>query len=223
MTPLPYAGFCATRSMSANPCAEKASRPFDKTGTDSSWAKGPASSFSKRANMPFERRAKIYAELVGYGNTADAFHFTAPEPDGDGMIRVMKAALEDAAVEPGDVGYINAHGTSTPMNDKIESAAIMNVFGDHAAALKVSSIKSMIGHLLAAAGAVEFIATVMSVHERHPAADDQLPGARPGMSPGLRDRWRRSDGVAACRQQFVRFRRGQRLPGRKEISRKNRD
>jgi 3-oxoacyl-[acyl-carrier-protein] synthase II len=110
------------------------------------------------------RRATIHAELAGYGNTADAYHFTAPEPGGDGMVRVMRAALKDAGIAPEEIGYINAHGTSTPMNDKIESAAIMSVFGDHARVLKVSSIKSMIGHLLAAAGAVEFIATVLSVH-----------------------------------------------------------
>ena len=164
VTPLPYAGFCASRSMSANPNAENASRPFDRNRDGFIMGEGAGVVVLERREHAIQRQAKIYAELVGYGNTADAFHFTAPEPHGDGMIRVMKAALKDAAVEPGEVDYINAHGTSTPLNDKIESAAIMNVFGAHARALKVSSIKSMIGHLLAAAGAVEFIATVMSVH-----------------------------------------------------------
>jgi len=164
VTPLAYAGFCATRSMSTNPCAENASRPFDRNRDGFIMGEGAGVVVLERREHAIQRQAKIYAELVGYGNTADAFHFTAPEPHGDGMIRVMKAALKDAAVEPGEVDYINAHGTSTPLNDKIESAAIMNVFGAHARALKVSSIKSMIGHLLAAAGAVEFIATVMSVH-----------------------------------------------------------
>jgi 3-oxoacyl-[acyl-carrier-protein] synthase II len=164
VTPLAYAGFCATRSMSMNPCAENASRPFDRNRDGFIMGEGAGVVVLERREHAIQRQAKIYAELVGYGNTADAFHFTAPEPHGDGMIRVMKAALKDAAVAPEEVDYINAHGTSTPLNDKIESAAIMIVFGSHARVLKVSSIKSMIGHLLAAAGAVEFIATVMSVH-----------------------------------------------------------
>jgi 3-oxoacyl-[acyl-carrier-protein] synthase II len=164
VTAMPYAGFCATRSMSANPDAENASRPFDRNRDGFIMGEGAGVVVLERREHAIQRGAKIYAELVGYGNRADAYHFTAPEPDGDGMVRVMKAALEDAGIEPGEINYINAHGTSTPLNDKIESAAIMNVFGDHAMALKVSSNKSMIGHLLAAAGAVEFIATVMSVH-----------------------------------------------------------
>ena len=110
-----------------------------------------------------KRGAKIYGELVGYGNTADAYHFTAPEPNGDGMIRAMKNALEDGGIKPEAVGYINAHGTSTPLNDKTESKAIIEVFGEHAWILKISSIKSMIGHLLAGAGSVEFSATVMAL------------------------------------------------------------
>ena len=191
------------------------------TATASSWAKGPASSSLKICEHAVRRGAKIYAELAGYGNTADAYHFTAPEPSGDGMVRVMKAALKDAAIEPGEIGYINAHGTSTALNDKIESAAIMKVFGAHARALKVSSIKSMIGHLLAAAGAVEFIATVMSVHTgivpptihyREPDPDCPLDYVTRGAE---------STGAAICRQQFVRLRRRQRLSGRQEIRRMN--
>ena len=164
VTPLPYAGFCATRSMSANPDPETASRPFDRNRDGFIMGEGAGVVVLENREHAVRRRAKIYAELAGYGNSADAYHFTAPDPSGDGMIRVMKAALKDAAIEPGDIGYINAHGTSTSMNDKIESIAIMAVFGAHARDLKVSSNKSMIGHLLAAAGAVEFIATVMSVH-----------------------------------------------------------
>ena len=164
VTPLPYAGFCASRSMSANLDPETACRPFDRDRDGFIMGEGAGVVVLENREHAVQRRAKIYAELAGYGNTADAYHFTAPEPNGDGMVRVMKAALKDAAVGPGEIDYINAHGTSTPMNDKIESAAIMKVFGDHAMALKVSSNKSMIGHMLAAAGAVEFIATVMSVH-----------------------------------------------------------
>jgi 3-oxoacyl-[acyl-carrier-protein] synthase II len=164
VTPLAYACFCATRSMSTNPCADKASRPFDKNRDGFVMGEGAGVVVLESLENAVRRNAKIYAELVGYGNTADAFHVTAPEPRGEGMIRVMRAALKDASIDPGEVQYINAHGTSTPINDKIESAAIMNVFGGHSNTLKVSSIKSMIGHLLAAAGSVEFIAAVMSVH-----------------------------------------------------------
>lgn len=163
VTPLAYAGFCATRSMSTNQCAEKACRPFDKNRDGFVMGEGAGVVVLERLEHAVCRNAKIYAELVGYGNTADAFHFTAPDPKGEGMVRVMKAALKDASIEPGEVSYINAHGTSTPINDRIESAAIIEVFGIHSSALKVSSIKSMIGHLMAAAGSVEFIATVMSV------------------------------------------------------------
>jgi 3-oxoacyl-[acyl-carrier-protein] synthase II len=164
INPLPFAGFCAARSMSTrNDCVERASRPFDKGRDGFVMGEGSGIAVLERMEHAVERKAHTYAELVGYGSTADAFHFTAPEPDGDGMIRVMQAALKDAGIEPRQVGYINAHGTSTALNDKIESAAIMKVFGDHSRRLKISSNKSMIGHLLAAAGAVEFLATVMSV------------------------------------------------------------
>jgi len=165
VTPLPYAGFCASRSMSANSDPETACRPFDRQRDGFIMGEGAGVVVLENRDHAIRRRATIHAELVGYGNTADAYHFTAPEPSGDGMVRVMKAALKDAGIAPAEIGYINAHGTSTPMNDKIESAAIISVFGDRARTLKVSSIKSMIGHLLAAAGAVEFIATVLSVRD----------------------------------------------------------
>ena len=162
---LPYGGFCANRSMSRrNDCPEKASRPFDKGRDGFVMGEGAGVVVLERLERALGRGARIYAELAGYGNTADAYHFTAPEPSGDGMIRVMKNTLADAGLRPEDVGYINAHGTSTVLNDKFESAAILAAFGSHARILKVSSNKSMIGHLLAAAGAVEFAGTVMSVH-----------------------------------------------------------
>jgi 3-oxoacyl-[acyl-carrier-protein] synthase II len=165
ITPLPFAGFCAARSMSTrNDCVEKASRPFDKNRDGFVMGEGAGIVVLERLEHALSRNARIYAELIGYGNMADAFHFTAPEPGGDGMIRVMRAALNDAGIDPQEVKYINAHGTSTVLNDKVESLALMEVFGDHSKHLKISSIKSMIGHLLAAAGAVEFAATVMSVH-----------------------------------------------------------
>ncbi|MEE9566130.1 MAG: beta-ketoacyl-ACP synthase II, partial [Desulfobacteria bacterium] len=165
ITPLPFGGFCATRSMSRrNDCVEKASRPFDRNRDGFVMGEGAGVIVLEKLAHAQSRGVRIYAELVGYGNAADAFHFTAPEPNGDGMVRVMRETLKDAHINPEDIEYINAHGTSTVLNDKIESKAIMKVFGEHAKNLKLSSIKSMIGHLLAAAGAVEFVSTVMSVY-----------------------------------------------------------
>jgi len=168
VSPLPFASFCATRAMSAcNDDVERASRPFDKNRDGFVMGEGAGVVVLERLDHALERNAPVYAELAGYGNTADAFHLTAPEPKGDGMVRVMEEALRDADVAAPDIGYINAHGTSTILNDKIESSAVIKVFGDHSQRLKISSIKSMIGHLLAAAGAVEFAATVMSVSTGH--------------------------------------------------------
>ncbi len=165
LNPLPYAGFCAGRSMSTrNDDVKTASRPFDKGRDGFVMGEGSGIVVLEKLEHALDRGVRIYAELVGYGNTADAYHFTAPEPEGDGMIRVMHAALRDAGLSPQEIGYINAHGTSTVLNDKTESAAIMKVFGDHCWELKISSNKSMIGHLLAAAGAIEMVSTVMSIY-----------------------------------------------------------
>jgi len=163
ITPLAYGSFCATRSMTTNDCIENASRPFDKDRDGFVMGEGAGIVVLENLEHALKRGAKIYAELAGYGNTSDAYHFTAPEPEGDGMIRVMQAALQDAALAADKIGYINAHGTSTVLNDKSESIAIKKVFGEHADSLKVSSNKSMIGHLMGASGSVEFVATVKSV------------------------------------------------------------
>ena len=163
ITPLPYGAFCATRSMTSNDNPEIACRPFDKNRDGFVMGEGAGIVVLENLKHALSRGAKIYAEIAGYGNTADAYHFTAPQPEADGMIRVMKAALQDAGMDAGEIGYINAHGTSTVLNDKIESMAINKVFGEHVKTLKVGSIKSMIGHLLAGAGSAEFISTVMSV------------------------------------------------------------
>lgn len=163
VTPLPWGCFCATRSMTPNDCSETASRPFDKNRDGFVMGEGAGIVVLENLEHALERGADIYAEIVGYGNTADAYHITAPEPESDGMTRVMQAALKDADMDAETIGYINAHGTSTVLNDKCESAAIEKVFGEHAKTLKVSSIKSMIGHLLAGAGSVEFVSTVISV------------------------------------------------------------
>jgi 3-oxoacyl-[acyl-carrier-protein] synthase II len=165
LTPMAYGGFCANRSMSRrNDRFESASRPFDKGRDGFVMGEGAGVAVLERLEHALSRGARIYAEMAGYGNTADAFHFTAPDPGGSGMIRAMRRALEDAGLPPGSIGHINAHGTSTVLNDKLESAAIQSVFGPQAGTIKISAVKSMIGHLLAAAGAVEFAATVMSVH-----------------------------------------------------------
>lgn len=164
VSPFPFAGFCATRAMSSrNTDPERASRPFDRDRDGFVMGEGAGVVVLERLSHALERNAPIYAEVAGYGSSADAFHLTAPEPQGDGMRRAMEAALKDAGMAVSEIAYINAHGTSTPLNDKTESAAIGALFGDHAAHLKISSIKSMIGHLLAAAGAVEFAATALSV------------------------------------------------------------
>jgi len=165
ITPLAYGGFCATRSMSRNnDNMQKASRPFDKNRDGFVMGEGCGIAVLERLDHALKRGASIYAEAAGYGNSSDAYHITAPEPQGNGMIRVMQAALEDAGIHPEEVDYINAHGTSTVLNDKTEAAAIRKVFGDHADSLKVSSIKSMIGHLMSAAGAVEFVSSTLSIH-----------------------------------------------------------
>lgn len=166
LTPMAYGGFCANRSMSRrNDCVETASRPFDKGRDGFVMGEGAGVTVLERLEHARGRGARIYAELAGYGNTADAYHFTAPDPEAGGMIRAMRRALDDAGLPPEAIGHINAHGTSTVLNDKLESAAIQAVFGPLAGTIKISAIKSMIGHLLAAAGAVEFAAVVKSVHE----------------------------------------------------------
>lgn len=168
ITPLSFGGFCATRSLSTrNDNPEKASRPFDRNRDGFVMGEGAGIVSLETLDHAQARGARIYAEILGYGNTADAYHLTAPQPGGDGMARVMRKALADAGINPAAVGYINAHGTSTVLNDKTESSAIIKVFGNHADHLKVSSNKSMIGHLMAAAGAVEIVATVMSIHTGH--------------------------------------------------------
>ncbi|MBN2432692.1 MAG: beta-ketoacyl-ACP synthase II [Acidobacteria bacterium] len=164
ITPLAYGGFCTNRSMSRrNDDMLRASRPFDRDRDGFVMGEGAGIVILEEMEHARRRGARIYAEITGYGNTADAYHFTAPDPDGKGMARVMNLALADAGIAPADVAYINAHGTSTPLNDKTESSVISKVFGEHTPRLKVSSIKSMIGHLMGAAGAAAMVATVLSV------------------------------------------------------------
>ena len=156
LTPLSLAGFTAIKALSErNDEPARASRPFDARRDGFVMGEGAGVVIVEELGRALRREARIYAEIVGYGMTSDAYHVAAPAPDGDGAVRVMRRAIEDADVRPEDVQYINAHGTSTPFNDKTETMAIKKVFGEHASRLAVNSTKSMTGHLLGAAGGLE--------------------------------------------------------------------
>lgn len=166
LTPLALAGFCSMKALTTrNDDPEHASRPFDAGRDGFIMAEGAGVMILEEWEHARKRGALVLAELAGYGSTADAYHMTAPEPNGEGAGRAMALALEDAGLSPEQVQYVNAHGTSTPLNDKGETQAIRRVFGAHADRLAVSSTKSMTGHLLGAAGAFELVASVMAVRE----------------------------------------------------------
>jgi len=178
LTGLGFGGFCAMKALSTrNDEPEKASRPFDRDRDGFVMGEGAGIVVLESLEHARKRGARIYCELAGYGMTADAYHITAPSPDGDGAARCMGLALDDAGINPEDVDYINAHGTSTPLNDKVETIAIKKVFGDYAYRLPISSTKSMVGHLLGAGGAVELIAGTFCLRDNvvHPTINYETP------------------------------------------------
>jgi 3-oxoacyl-[acyl-carrier-protein] synthase II len=167
ITPMGVGGFAAMRALSTrNDEPERASRPFDKDRDGFVIGEGAGILVIEELEHARRRGARVYAEVVGYGSTADAFHITAPSEDGDGAVRVMAMALDSAGARPGEVQYINAHGTSTPFNDKLESLAIRTLFGEHAGRIGVSSTKSMTGHTLGAAGGIEAGITALAVYHQ---------------------------------------------------------
>jgi 3-oxoacyl-[acyl-carrier-protein] synthase II len=190
ITPFAYASFCSMKAMSTrNDSPQTASRPFDRNRDGFIMGEGAGVLILESLEHAQARGARIYCELAGYAATCDAFHITQPDPDGKGLSLAMRRALDSAGLNPDRVDYINAHGTSTPYNDKFETLAIKKVFGDHARTLPISSTKSMTGHLLGAAGGIEsvisaktiqtgIIAPTMNLEEPDPECDlDYVPNA----------------------------------------------
>jgi 3-oxoacyl-[acyl-carrier-protein] synthase II len=167
ITPMGVGGFAAMRALSTrNDTPETASRPFDAQRDGFVIGEGSGVVVLEELESALARGARIYAEVVGYGASGDAFHITAPCEDADGAVRAMQAALHQAGADPAVVSYINAHGTSTPLNDKLETLAIKRCFGDRARSVAISSTKSMTGHCLGAAGAIEGGITALAIHHQ---------------------------------------------------------
>ncbi|MBC1633359.1 beta-ketoacyl-ACP synthase II [Listeria welshimeri] len=165
ITKMSLAGFTANKALSLNPDPETACRPFDKDRDGFIIGEGAGIVILEEYEHAKARGAKVYAEIVGYGATGDAYHITAPAPNGEGAARAMKMAIDDAGLTPDNVDYINAHGTSTPYNDEYETQAIKTVFGEHAKKLAISSTKSMTGHTLGASGGIEAIFALLTIRD----------------------------------------------------------
>jgi 3-oxoacyl-[acyl-carrier-protein] synthase II len=165
ITNMSVAGFCSNTALTLNQDIKTASRPFDAKRDGFVIGEGSGIVILEEYEHAIARGAKIYAEIIGYGSTGDAHHITAPAPEGEGAARAMQQALADGGIDPSEVDYINAHGTSTPYNDQFETMAVKSVFGEHAYKLAMSSTKSMTGHLLGAAGGIEAIFTALALHE----------------------------------------------------------
>jgi 3-oxoacyl-[acyl-carrier-protein] synthase II len=165
LSQIAFSGFARMKALTQDHASEphRASRPFDKNRSGFVMGEGAGVLVLEDLESALKRNARIYAEVSGYGMSGDAFHMTSPQPQGDGAIRCMTQALQTANWDKESVDYINAHGTSTEMNDKIETLALKTLFGDHAHKLKISSTKSMTGHLLGAAGGIEAVFTAMSL------------------------------------------------------------
>ncbi|MFH1515602.1 MAG: beta-ketoacyl-ACP synthase II [bacterium] len=178
IVPSGYAGFANMGALSKrNDEPQRASRPFDRERDGFVIGEGGVVFIFEEREHAKKRNAKIYGEVVGYGNSADAYHITAPAPGGEGAVRCMNMAIKDAGISPDDINYINAHGTSTPYNDKTETVAIKTVFGDRAYKIPISSTKSVVGHLLGGSGAIELSASLMGIQNGmvHQTANYEFP------------------------------------------------
>jgi 3-oxoacyl-[acyl-carrier-protein] synthase II len=178
ITPMGVGGFCSARALSLrNDAPQKASRPFDKDRDGFVLSEGAGIVVLEELEHARKRGATLYAEVLGCGSTADAYHITQPHPSGTGAAKAMQLALRDAKLNPEDIQYINAHGTSTPLGDEAETKAVKEVFGNHARTLAISSTKSMLGHLLGASGGVELIVTALTLRHRvvHPTINYETP------------------------------------------------
>ncbi|MCP4666192.1 MAG: beta-ketoacyl-[acyl-carrier-protein] synthase II, partial [Deltaproteobacteria bacterium] len=179
ITPLVFGGFVSLNAMSRrNDAPEKASRPFDRDRDGFVMGEGAGIIIIEELAHALDRGARIYCEITGYGSTSDAYHIVAPDPDAAMQAKAMGDALRTAGASPEEVDYINAHGTSTPLNDPIETLAIKKAFGNAAYGIPVSSTKSMTGHLIGASGGVELIATALMIHQGkiHPTINLETPG-----------------------------------------------